>query len=396
MLVNILHNFLKLTGGVLSGNLSIRASNLDRSVTPSSNTFSDDKLRLEGSTGTAMAELDTGRFNSGSSISRWIVYVDPSQVASGENYSHVRLGREPNDANGLGYLIFDKVRPIITFGTTTASAAFDSNNPGVEFRNIDASQRGRLFFTDYDSVHTGATLVWMTNQAQSWFHTQHVKATGNVDVDGTLVTRWAGMGYNTAPSATIYKAPTTTYDKDGNLIGHDEYSQTTSKTIGHNFAAVRQYNGSAWGWYQCTMSVSSAGAVTYTIHTPANFRSAIGAAASSDRRLKSDITPLGDEAVKFVEDLEPCVYTINGEQQVGFIAQDIAENDPWGTRMAFETEEGLDGLDDWEKMPDGSATWKLDYIRTIPPIAAALKKAMERIDQLEARVAELENGANNA
>lgn len=161
---------------------------------------------------------------------------------------------------------------------------------------------------------------------------------------------------------------------------------------------VRNYDTSGGQVAQkgISMHMAKNGTFTYNVSDAANFRSAIGAAASSDRRLKSDITPLGEDAVQFVMDLEPCVYTINGERQVGFIAQDIADSDPWGTCMAFETEEGLDGLDDWEKMPDGSATWKLDYIRTIPPIAAALKQAMERIDQLEARVAELEDGASDA
>lgn len=160
--------------------------------------------------------------------------------------------------------------------TTSASTAFDSTNPKIEFQNGDATQNGQLLFTDYDAVHPGATLAWTTDQPQSWFHTQYVKAKSNVDVDGTVVKRWPAMKYDTAPSATIYTQPTTTYDNAGNIIGHDEYSQQTNKTIGHNFAAVRQYNGSAWAWYQCAMYVSSAGAVTYSIHTPANFRSAIG------------------------------------------------------------------------------------------------------------------------
>ena len=64
--------------------------------------------------------------------------------------------------------------------TTSASTAFDSTNPKIEFQNVDASQKGQLIFTDYDAVHTGATLAWITNQTQSWFHTQHIHTTGNV------------------------------------------------------------------------------------------------------------------------------------------------------------------------------------------------------------------------
>ena len=142
-----------------------------------------------------------------------------------------------------------------------------------------------------------------------------------------------------------------------------------------------------------TIAMDRSSNITYAVSATAAFRSAIGAAASSDRRLKSDISPLGKDAVEFVRKLEPSVYTINGERQVGLVAQDVHDADPWDTNMAFETQEGLDGLDDWEKMEDGSPTWKLDYVRLIAPTIAALQDALDRIEELEARVAELESGS---
>jgi hypothetical protein len=63
--------------------------------------------------------------------------------------------------------------------------------------------------------------------------------------------------------------------------------------------------------------------------------------------------------------------------------------------MAFETDEEIDGLDDWEKMEDGSPTWKLDYIRLLPPTIRTLQKALDRIETLEKEVTSLKQKLDN-
>ena len=109
--------------------------------------------------------------------------------------------------------------------------------------------------------------------------------------------------------------------------------------------------------------------------------------SSSDRRLKTDVEELSDEAIEFVKNLKPYCYTINGERQVGFMAQDVSELDPWETEMAFEVPD--EEAADWEKMEDGSPVWRLDYVRIIPPMLKALQDAMDRIEELEQEVAAL-------
>ena len=94
------------------------------------------------------------------------------------------------------------------------------------------------------------------------------------------------------------------------------------------------------------------------------------------------------EAIEFIDSLTAYQYDI-GEgrwyrHEVGIIAQDVSAADPWKTTMAFETRKGLDGLDDWEKMSDDSPTWKLDYIRLIPPLITTVQKLTKRIEELEA------------
>ena len=212
---------------------------------------------------------------------------------------------------------------------------------------------------------------------------------GGTVAGGDINIKTASANTTTKPSSHVWCNMLGFTDTGGRLMSFLQPDLDTDGKMTISFG-VRRVNSGSNANNNFTMSIDTSGNRTYSVASAANFRSAIGAAASSDRRLKSDVSPLGDDAVEFVKNLEPVVYTINGERQVGLIAQDVHEADPWDTRMAFETEDGIDGLDDWEKMEDGSPTWKLDYVRLIAPLTAALKDAMARIDELEERVSELE------
>ena len=206
--------------------------------------------------------------------------------------------------------------------------------------------------------------------------------------NGTLQVQHTGMDISLASrSSDQYAICAALRDKNSRYA---TYLQTVAHTDGsiETQIGTRCYNGGNINNIITARTYRNS-TYSYYVTDPAKFRAAIGAAASSDRRLKSDISPLGEDAVEFVDALEPCVYTINGERQVGLIAQDVHEADPWDTGMAFETEDEIDGLNDWERMDDGSPTWKLDYIRVIPPLVAAVQAANRRIESLETEVAEL-------
>lgn len=195
---------------------------------------------------------------------------------------------------------------------------------------------------------------------------------------------------NNNVTSTVYPCYYMT-DSANRIISRFESVVKSNGSVGF-YIYARNYNTSGTQLLQGGIAghiAQGATEMTYSVTTPANFRSAIGAAASSDRRLKTDIIPLKDDAVQFVKELKPYVYTINNQRQIGFIAQDVHASDKWNTKMAFETREGVDGLDDWEKMPDGSPTWKLDYIRIIPALTATIQNCMERIEELENTISEL-------
>ena len=119
--------------------------------------------------------------------------------------------------------------------TTSASTAFDSTNPKIEFQNMDATQNGQLLFTDYDAIHTGATLAWITDQSQSWFHTQHIQATGSITSDGTVTAGQSenikSTAVNDASVATSSNTAITNrldYSGNGTQVGYSQIMRTSS------------------------------------------------------------------------------------------------------------------------------------------------------------------------
>ena len=191
------------------------------------------------------------------------------------------------------------------------------------------------------------------------------------------------------PSSTQWGKNLAFYDTSNELTGQVRSVRQTDGRITLYLEALNDNTSGTQVVNEFQIHINRSGTATYSVTNAANFRSAIGAAASSDRRLKTDLKPLDDDAVEFIKALKSYSYLINGERQVGLIAQDVHKADKWGTRMTFETQEGIDGLDDWERLGNGIPTWKLDYIRLLPPTITALQKAMTRIESLEEQITTL-------
>ena len=99
---------------------------------------------------------------------------------------------------------------------------------------------------------------------------------GDGSANRSVNTKASNITQSVAPSGSVYVQPSQTLDKNGNVIGHTEWWQQTDRALCTNFAAVRQKtNDATWTWYQCTMKVAVDGTVTYSIASPAAFRSAI-------------------------------------------------------------------------------------------------------------------------
>lgn len=100
---------------------------------------------------------------------------------------------------------------------------------------------------------------------------------------------------------------------------------------------------------------------------------------TSDRRLKTDIQPIADATDKLMQ-MQPVTHKWiaepDGDAVHGFIAQDMQQICP----------EAVSGEDGGEEM------MSMDYGRITPVLVAALQDAHRKIEQLEQRIVEMENG----
>jgi hypothetical protein len=89
---------------------------------------------------------------------------------------------------------------------------------------------------------------------------------------------------------------------------------------------------------------------------------------ASDRRLKTHKSYLGDDAVQFIQNLKPVYYTKDGEDHVGFYAQDVAAVDPWNSMTG-----------------ESGGYMTLSYTEIIAPLVKYCQSLEKRIAELEGR-----------
>lgn len=90
----------------------------------------------------------------------------------------------------------------------------------------------------------------------------------------------------------------------------------------------------------------------------------------SDRRLKEHIKYLDDDAVDFIRNLKPSLYTKGGNKHLGFYAQDVQAVNKWGTELTPTVREGYMGL---------------VYTELIAPLVAYCQSLEKRIEKLEGK-----------
>ena len=139
-------------------------------------------------------------------------------------------------------------------------------------------------------------------------------------------------------------------------------------------------NNSATAWTQCYTINTSTGYMTF-------FR---GYGASSDQSLKGDAQNASTEdCLNMLRNVRAKTYRRldlpDGEgERLGFLAQDVEAACPsaWGNLVGTAQYT-------WSGMPGGGEIKTLDYARCICPLWEACRSMLARIEQLEARIAQL-------
>lgn len=166
--------------------------------------------------------------------------------------------------------------------TTSSSTAYDSGNPKIRFSNANASQNGDLVFTDYDAIHAGATLAWITNQTQSWFHTQHIYTTGNVYSNSNHIIKDTTADTSSATNgvtSNTYK----NYSVQDKNNKYASYLETTFKTDGSVNLALfaRNFGTGANVDNGINLSVANNGTLGVSVSTKPGWRNALGASSGT-------------------------------------------------------------------------------------------------------------------
>ena len=219
----------------------------------------------------------------------------------------------------------------------------------------------------------------------SWSNnTQDGQANVRVKTEGAVNT--TDMIFEVNNAGTLVESMVIKGGSGGNVrIGQNTVNwpgngnSTTGVTIGTEGRVSASYNGDhvwnrnsdgilmSWrrsGAEHGSVSISNSSGTTYN--------------TSSDIRLKTDINPIKDSVEK-VKAMNPVIHkwknNINANAVHGFIAQEMQEVVP----------EAVTGDPNSEEM------MQMDYGRITPVIVAALQNALNEIDELKARIIELES-----
>jgi len=124
-----------------------------------------------------------------------------------------------------------------------------------------------------------------------------------------------------------------------------------------------------------TIQFRQAGSIIGTVDVTANGTTCN---TTSDRRLKDNITPIADGTNKLMA-MNPVSHTWKADPDApavhGFVAQEINEIVPEAV----------------SKGSDENEMWSMDYGRITPVLVAALQDAHKKIEELEARINEMED-----
>ena len=114
-----------------------------------------------------------------------------------------------------------------------------------------------------------------------------------------------------------------------------------------------------------------------------------GLSAASDRSLKDDIQDANTEqCLSMLRQVSAKTYTrkdlTNDGPRLGFIAQDVEAACPplWSNVVSTSTYK-------WEQAPEGAEIKVLDYARLTSVLWTCTKNLIDRVETLEARIAQL-------
>lgn len=141
--------------------------------------------------------------------------------------------------------------------------------------------------------------------------------------------------------------------------GHNSSNYTSNLSI--------EIGSDQTAWTSIDMNTTSLGTVGNISFSCSHLYSDVALTVTSDKRLKQHKAFLAEDANKFIRQLKPARFIRNGEEHLGFYAQDVEEANEWNVELTPY-------IKDYKG---------LTYTEIIAPLVAYCQHLEKRIDDLE-------------
>lgn len=228
--------------------------------------------------------------------------------------------------------------------------------------------------------------------------------TGALTVQGMITKTASGNAYMKTRHTAHHRSKNSTNGIDSDIaVGGYQMVDSEDQALGYLFTQMNATGSlhTQWAVYNTKtdgtavsnvirMVIAKNGSQTYFVSNAANFRSAIGAAASSSREYKENIEPITEEEAKKI--LRVPIYSYDykdnfggDKNQYGTIAEELLDIIPYAVNVPEEYVERFD-----PENKTNQALITIDYWKLIPHLIKMIQIQDRRIQELESKLSELE------
>lgn len=260
----------------------------------------------------------------------------------------------------IKYTTNGKEARAFTFGTRAENSPIGANSVAIG-KDCEASGYNS-FASGYGCMATGE---------HSHAEGDLAKATGYISHAEGLITTASGFESHAEGCLTVASGEYSHAEGDGCIASGDMSHAQNNDTIAAYWAqtAMGEYNRNKEAdILEVGNGSSSARSNALELTRTGKLTIAGTLTQSSDRRLKEHVAYLGDEAIDFIDQLQPVHFIKDGEHHTGFYAQDVESVDKWhsmvGEMNGFKT---------------------LAYTDLIAPLVKYCQSLEKRIGELEGK-----------
>ena len=349
---------------VSAGNVEIENNFANLYINSTSTTGANNSIisQLQGAVAPPQGSLEwkSGQWGGGS---RWLTRLTSNPYTS----SYINL---PHSSSGGNFAINIESNERLTIDRSNGNVGIGTTNPleklhvegnlelqsNFQISSVSGNYWQRIRTVDGSASTTNAFLFETRNGSGNYLSHMVIRNDGNV-----------GIGTAT-PAAEL--------EVNGAIRAGSGSVRGLEINTGYGIHGIKSYYGTLYSTTQ--FYIGGVNGIPY------KSISALAFYVNSDYRLKSNVTAL-ENAIERVKKLNVCRFNwkdkLDEEKVDGFIAHEVAEVIP----------EAVTGDKDAVREDGTLDPQQIDQSKVVPLLTAALKEAIEKIEQLENRIQTLEN-----